>query len=151
MPLSCVLGWTMVPLTAIDSRIGLLPDSFTVFLVLSGVVAAGWLDPRWPVDNLLGAAAGFSAFAALGWGYEQIRGRPGLGLGDAKLLAGLGAWVSWTGLPTVVFLAAILGLGFIFLRSFQGEPIKAADSLPFGPFLAAGGWLVWLYGPLAIS
>jgi leader peptidase (prepilin peptidase)/N-methyltransferase len=72
-------------------------------------------------------------------------------LGDAKLLAASGAWVSWTGLPSVVLIAALAGLVFAVIRARRGGGIEAAARVPFGTFLCLGTWIVWLYGPLQIG
>ncbi|MBS0472770.1 MAG: prepilin peptidase [Proteobacteria bacterium] len=145
---SCVLGWTLLTLSAIDARTGYLPDVLTLPLIAVGLVVAWLIDPAIVVEHLIGAAAGFAVFAVLGEVYRRLRGRDGLGLGDAKLLAAAGAWLGWRGLPTVVLLAALAGLAFVLFRRMRGEDITAADRLAFGPALALGIWLVWLYGPL---
>lgn len=71
-----------------------------------------------------------------------------MGQGDAKLVAALGAWVGWQGLPTVMLYAAIGGLIVAAVLAARGESVSRERALPFGPYLCAGGWLVWLYGPL---
>lgn len=95
---------------------------------------------------------GFAVFAFIAKLYRRIRGRDGLGLGDAKLLGALGAWVGWQGLPTVVLYAAGAGLLWALARSLvrpgRFKPLDPKQRLPFGPFLCLAGWLVWLYGPL---
>lgn len=148
---SCALGWMLLTLALIDWRRFLLPDELTLLLALSGLAAAYVLDTANFTDHLIGAAAGLLAFLGLGWIYRQIRHRDGLGFGDAKLLGALGAWLSWEGLPSVIFLAAITALAWTLARHLAGQRLTARDRLPFGPFLAAGGWLVWLYGPLSSS
>jgi leader peptidase (prepilin peptidase)/N-methyltransferase len=102
-------------------------------------------------DHALGAVIGFAAFALIAWLYRRLRRREGLGLGDAKLSAAIGAWVSWQGLPTMLLWGSILGLAFAVGLSLLGRPLRLSDRLPFGVFLAAGGWLVWLYGPLGFA
>jgi leader peptidase (prepilin peptidase)/N-methyltransferase len=71
-----------------------------------------------------------------------------MGLGDAKLMAGLGAWVSWMGLTTVVLYGGAAACLYVLLGRFSKNRSTSADRIPFGTFLALGGWLVWLYGPL---
>ena len=107
---SCVLGWTLLTLALIDWRAFLLPDALTAPLVVFGLAAAYVLDRIHLADHVIGAAAGFLAFAAVALLYRMLRGRPGLGLGDAKLLAGAGAWLTWQALPSVVLFGAVLGL-----------------------------------------
>ena len=145
---SCLLGWTLMTLAAIDARTGLLPDVLTLPLVAAGLAVAFAIDRASLLGHVIGAAAGFLVFAALAEIYRRLRGRDGLGLGDAKLLAASGAWLSWSGLPTTVLFAAFIGLAFVLVRRARGEALEAADRLAFGPALAAATWLVWLYGPL---
>jgi len=142
----CFLGWMLLALAAVDWRAFILPDSLTLPLLASGLAVASWLRPPW-VDHLIGAAAGFVVFWFLALVYRLLRGREGLGLGDAKLLAALGAWLSWQGLPTVLLWASMLGLGFALVRAAAGMGLRLSDRIPFGVFLAGGGWLVWLYRP----
>ncbi len=87
----------------------------------------------------------------MAWLYRRIRRRRGIGLGDAKLLAAIGAWVTWTGLPTVLLYAAVSGLVYAAAARLAGHRLGAASPIPFGPHLCLGGWLVWLYGPLMVG
>jgi leader peptidase (prepilin peptidase)/N-methyltransferase len=145
---SCLLGWTLLLLAAIDWRVLLLPDVLTLPLMIAGLAVAFFVSPEtWP-DHLIGAVAGFAILAAVALLYRRLRHREGLGLGDAKLLAALGAWVSWQGLPTVLLWGSMLGLVFALACSTMGRGLQWSDRIPFGVFLGAGGWLVWLYGPL---
>ncbi|MEI9886373.1 MAG: A24 family peptidase [Rhizomicrobium sp.] len=145
---SCALGWTLLTLAAIDWRSGLLPDVLTLPLAALGLGVAFALDRTALPDHVLGAVAGFAVFWALAEIYRRLRGRDGLGLGDAKLLGAAGAWLSWSALPTVVLFAAFLGLALVLARRARGQVLTATDRLAFGPALAAATWLVWLYGPL---
>ncbi len=143
-----VLGWSLLLLAVIDYRCLLLPDLVTLPLMLLGLAVAWWIEPTKIWAHGLGAAIGFVGLAAVAWIYRRFRGIEGLGLGDAKLFAASGAWVSWSGLASVLLLAALAGLAGAALLKLSGRPLGARDPLPFGPFLAAGTWLVWLYGPL---
>lgn len=145
---SCVLGWFLVLLAVTDWRALLLPDVLTLPLLVLGFGATFAIAPQAWADHAIGAVAGFVLLAAVALAYRRLRGREGLGLGDAKLLAALGAWVSWQGLPTILLLGSMLGLAFALARAALGRGLDLSDRLPFGVFLAAGGWLVWLYGPL---
>jgi leader peptidase (prepilin peptidase)/N-methyltransferase len=78
--------------------------------------------------------------------YRRLRGRDGLGRGDAKLLAAGGAWLGWSALPWVVLLAALLGLLLALLQRLRGERLTAETAVPFGPALALAIWLIWIYG-----
>lgn len=148
---TALFGWTLLTLALIDWRTQTLPDALTLPLAGAGLIVAFLLDRGAVADHALGAAAGFIAFEAIAILYRLLRGRAGLGLGDAKLLAALGAWLSWTGLPTAVLYAGTIGLSVALAVSLSGRPIDATERLPFGTFLAIGGWLVWLYGPLGLS
>ena len=148
---SCMLGWALLLLAAIDWRVQLLPDVITLPLMVAGLLAS-FLIPLGPWrDHAIGAAAGFIALALIAWFYHRLRRREGLGLGDAKLSAAIGAWIGWQGLPTMLLWGSILGLLFAIALSLSGRRVQLSDRLPFGVFLSAGGWLVWLYGPLAFG
>ena len=146
---SCALGWVVLALALIDWRDGILPDVLTLPLLALGLIVVYFSDPPAMLDSIAGAAAGFLLFAGIRWLYQKLRGREGLGLGDAKLLAAAGAWVGWEGLPSLVLIAAALGLGSALLLAWRGGQRLSGDlSLSFGPALCAGLWLVWLYGPV---
>ena len=148
---SCLLGWWLLLLAAIDWRNFLLPDALTLPLGIAGLAVTYTIDPSGLADHLIGALCGFLVFAAVGFVYSRIRGREGLGLGDAKLMGALGAWLSWQGLPSALLFAAMAGLVFVLGRSLVRRPLALGDPIPFGSFLALGGWLVWLYGPLLLQ
>jgi leader peptidase (prepilin peptidase)/N-methyltransferase len=148
---SCALGWLLLALAAADWRTYLLPDGLVLALALGGIAATALLMPDRLVDHLAGALAGFLVFWGVAALYRRWRGRDGMGLGDAKLLAALGAWVSWEGLPSTVLIAAAAALAAALLRGLMRRRLSGGEALPFGPFLAAGGWLVWLYGPLTFN
>ncbi len=148
---SCGLGWTLLTLALIDWRHHLLPDQLTLPLAAAGLVVAYAVRPEGLVDHMAGAAAGFAGFVLVAWLYRRLRAREGLGLGDAKLLAAAGAWVSWVGLPGVVLTAALAALAVALAGTLAGRGLRADTRLPFGPYLALGTWLVWLYGPLTIA
>jgi len=147
--LTALFGWCLLTLAAIDWRTRRLPDLLTLVLGLVGLVAA-WLYDRdnW-AEHVGAACAGGAIMLAIALTYRWLRGREGLGYGDAKLFAAIGAWVSFSGLPTVLFLSAVLAMSCFAVRAV----IKNSgwgDRLPFGPFLAAAAWFVWLYGPLVL-
>ena len=145
---SSILGWSLLAVAVIDWRHKLLPDGLTLPLIVLGLGTAYWANPANITDHLTGALGGFAAFAAIAWAYRRLRGRQGLGLGDAKLLAAAGAWTSWTGLPSVVLIGALTALGLALVGTARGDALRATTELAFGPHLALGTWLVWLYGPI---
>ena len=148
---SCVLGWALLALAVIDLRDMILPDALTLPLVALGVFEGALLQGGLPIGNLIGAAGGYAAFFLVARTYRLLRGREGLGAGDAKLLAAAGAWISWQGLPSVVLEAAMVALLVIAVRGAFGETPSRRQRLAFGPYLCLGTWLVWLYGPLMIE
>ncbi|MDB5406571.1 MAG: type 4 prepilin peptidase 1 [Rhodospirillales bacterium] len=149
---SCCLGWTLLALALIDAREFVLPDFLTLPLVLLGLLASWIIAGTGLLDHILGAACGLTSIVVLRWLYYLVRRREGIGLGDAKLLAAAGAWVSWTGLASVVLIGALTGLSAMLARRWRtGEPLSYADRVPFGAFLCLGTWLVWLYGPIEVQ
>lgn len=151
--IGCGLGWTLLTLAWIDAEHFILPDYLTVPLIAAGLLVTGWLEPGALLDHAVGAALGLMFVIIVRQIYAMVRGREGIGLGDAKLLAAAGAFVSWDGLPSVVAVGAVAGLGTALadgvLRRRKGEgSISLSDRVPFGTFLCLGTWIVWLYGPL---
>lgn len=144
----CVLGWILLTLAAIDIRDGILPDILTLPLIVLGFVATHFLAPWQMLDSAIGTVVGFAIFALIRWLYRRLRGREGMGLGDAKLLAASGAWVAWNGLPSVVLIAALAGLVMALVVARNAKQLTLNQRVPFGPALCLGTWLVWLYGPI---
>lgn len=141
-------GWWLLVLGWIDWRHTILPDVLTLPLIPLGLAVAATLEPENLLDALFGVAAGFFGLWLVAWGYRRMRGREGLGLGDAKLLAAAGAWVGASGLPSVLAGAALGGLAATGGMMLAGRRLDRYSALPFGPFLAGAAWLVWLYGPV---
>lgn len=147
---SCVLGWALLALAVTDRRCFLLPDALTLPLLGLGLAATGCFDPAALGAHGLAAALGWLGFVLLARLYRSLRGREGLGLGDAKLLAGSAAWVGPAGVPGVVLVASLLGLCEVaILRLRRGAPLPGNLRIAFGTWLAVGLWLIWLYGPLS--
>ncbi len=109
--LGAVLGWGLLALAWIDAEHFWLPDVLTLPLIVLGLGATAVLEPEAITDHALGAALGYAAFRGVDWLYRRLRGRAGLGQGDAKLLAAAGAWLGAVALPSVVLVAATFGLG----------------------------------------
>ena len=144
------LAWTLLLLAILDGEHFWLPDAITWPLAGAGLAwafAPGGLEP---LDAAIGAVAGFVFFAALAWAYRRLRGREGLGDGDARLLAAAGAWVGWVGLPSVLIWACLGGFSLVAAQAILGRAPRGDTPLPFGVFLALGIWLTWLYGPLGL-
>lgn len=140
-----LLTWVLVALTFIDLDKMLLPDQLTLPLLWGGLLSnlAGGFVPL--ADAVIGAMAGYLVLWSLYWAFKLLTGKEGMGYGDFKLLAALGAWLGWQALPIVLLLSslvgAIIGISLILLRNHhQGKPI------PFGPYLAIAGWIALLWG-----
>jgi leader peptidase (prepilin peptidase)/N-methyltransferase len=112
---TAALGWVLLALAVIDARHFLLPDVLTLPLIPAGLAVAWWLDPGQLLHHALGAALGFVGFAGLAWVYRKLRGREGLGLGDAKLLAAAGAW-GYGGVTVTVHRTPLPNFGLNVLR-----------------------------------
>lgn len=148
------LGWVLLTLAVIDLRHMLLPDVLTLPLVAAGLAIAATLGADAFLDNLIGALVGGGLFVAVTLVYRRATMRDGLGLGDAKLFAGAGAWVGWQGLASVLLIGAASGLVVtMILLSARGVRGTSAlrTEVPFGPYLAFASWLTWLYGPLQLA
>jgi len=142
-----LLSWLLLPLMVIDAEHQLLPDLLTLGLLWLGLLAnlLAWLPAVTLHASVAGAITGYGVLALLAHGWYWLRGKEALGLGDAKLLAALGAWLGWQRLPELLLLASIGGIGWALMaRLLWRRPLSAA--LPFGPFLAVAGWLLWLSG-----
>jgi leader peptidase (prepilin peptidase)/N-methyltransferase len=141
-------GWWLLALIVTDAEHQWLPDRLTLPLVPLALLVPASL-PGWPplAERLWGAGLGFAGLWAVGAGYRLLRGRDGLGGGDPKLMAGLGALLGGWALPFVLVAAALLGLVLAGLDALRGRPVSAATRLPLGALLAGTALpLVWL-GP----
>ena len=141
---TALLGWWLLLLALLDLEHQWLPDRLTLPLIAAGL-AIGWagLGPEL-VDRLAGAAIGWSALMLIAVGYRMLRGREGLGGGDPKLFAAIGAWVGAWHLPLILLGAGLIGLASVALMRLRGRDVGAATRLPLGTFLALAAWPVWL-------
>lgn len=139
-----VFGWALLLLAVLDIRHFWLPDRVTLPLLLTGLGVA-WLLGTPPIaDAAIGAGAGFLILFLIGLAYRAVRGRDGIGGGDSKLLAAIGAWLGWQILPLVILLASATGLLVVLIHSISGQSTATTDRLPFGAFLAVTTWPLWL-------
>ncbi len=145
---TAALGWQLLLIALIDAENFWLPDELTLPLIATGLIASAVLATGWPVDQIIGAVAGFVSLWLLAEVYRRVRGRQGLGGGDPILFAGAGAWVGWQGLPSVLLWACAAGFSMVLTLLITRRRVSATDRLPFGTFLAIGVWLTWLYGPI---
>lgn len=146
-----LLTWFLIALTFIDIDTQLLPDRLTLPLLWLGLTLSLWGaqgDATVPVDvrsSLIGALAGYLSLWSVYHLFRLVTGKEGMGYGDFKLLAALGAWLGWQMLLPVILIAAVVGavVGIVILairRQSRATPIA------FGPFLAAAGWLALMFG-----
>jgi len=143
---TAAFGWGLVLIALIDAEHFWLPHRLTIPLMIGGLLAAGGLQPESLTERLIGAGVGWAFLALLAAAYRRLRGRDGLGGGDAMMLGALGAWVGWQGLPSVLLFAALLGLAAALLQ----RKLQADARMPFGTLMAPAAWAVWLYGPLGV-
>lgn len=146
--LTALLGWQLLLIAVVDAEHFWLPDELTLPLLALGLAASALLDGPTLWNSLIGAAAGFASLWSLAWAYRKLRGREGLGGGDPRLSAAIGAWVGWAGLPSVFLWAAAAGLSVVLATQLGRQRLTGSSRLPFGVFLAVGGWFTWVYGPL---
>jgi leader peptidase (prepilin peptidase)/N-methyltransferase len=147
LPLAVVtllLGLWLLLIAALDVEHHWLPDRLTLPLIPLGLVAA-WAGYGPPLDErLIGAVLGWGVLFLIAAAYRRLRGREGMGGGDPKLLAALGAWVGAMQLPFVLLGAGLLGLAAALLMRLRGEPVTGSSRLPLGALMAVTAWPVWL-------
>lgn len=143
---SVALAGLLAALAVIDLKTFRLPNSLTLAVAgLGGVMVWVTRADMWQ-HHLIGGLIGYGVLWGVEVGYKALRGREGLGRGDAKLLGALGLWVGWTGLAPTLLIASFGGLVFALIysiRSGNGSP----GMIAFGPWIALGGWIIWLAGP----
>jgi leader peptidase (prepilin peptidase)/N-methyltransferase len=142
--------WALIALTMIDIDHMLLPDSLTLPLLWLGLMfnMGGTFVPL--QDAVIGAIAGYTSLWAIYWLFKLSTGKEGMGYGDFKLLAALGAWMGWQVLPVVILLSSVVGIVLAVLVMFLQKRGKDVP-IPFGPYLAIAGWIALLWGTQLIS
>jgi prepilin signal peptidase PulO-like enzyme (type II secretory pathway) len=146
-----LLGWLLLALAAIDLRTYLLPDPLNAAVLLLGAAMVALTRPaEWPV-HLAGAVIGFGLLWLVEVLYRRLRGRDGLGRGDAKLLGALGMWVGAPGIAPVLLIASLAGIAAALAGSVRkSTPLSATSAIAFGPWIALGGFIVWMLQPAAM-
>lgn len=141
---TALLGWWLLLAAMLDLEQQWLPDRLTLPLIPLGLLAA-WagFGPALG-ERALGAVVGWATLALLALLYRLVRHREGMGGGDPKLLAALGAWVGIWHLPVVLLGAGLFGLGAVLLMRLRGEQVTATSRLPLGTLMILAAWPVWL-------
>lgn len=142
----------LVPITMIDADHQLIPDSIVLPLMWVGLAMSLWHPMPGaevlfiaPGQAIVGAMAGYLSLWSVYWLFKLATGKEGMGHGDFKLLAALGAWLGWQALPTIILMSAVVGAAFgLTMILLRGR--DRSVPMPFGPFLAAAGWITMLYG-----
>lgn len=140
-----VLTWSLIALSLIDYDTQLLPDVITLPLVWLGLLLSLWSVYVDSATSIIGAVAGYMVLWTIYQLFKLATGKEGMGFGDFKLLAVLGAWLGWQYIPTIILLSslagAVIGISLIVLKKHnKNKPI------PFGPYLAIAGWLALIWG-----
>lgn len=137
--------WMLISAAAIDFRTTLLPDQFTLPLLWLGLLAAAYGLYVDPVTAIWGAVVGYLSLWSVYWAFKLLTGKEGMGYGDFKLLAALGAFCGWQGLLPIVLMSSLIGavIGGLFLALRNKD---SQTQIPFGPFLAAAGWVQFMFG-----
>jgi leader peptidase (prepilin peptidase)/N-methyltransferase len=154
--LAMIFTWYLISLTGIDIDRQLLPDILTIPLLWMALIASLWYTaggappPVLPQDAVIGAVAGYLFLWSVFQLFRLMTGKEGMGYGDFKLFAAIGAWLGWQMLPLVLLLAAVVGsvVGVAMIaarRQGRGVPI------PFGPYLAGAAWIALLWGPQIVE
>ncbi|MFT7053774.1 MAG: leader peptidase (prepilin peptidase)/N-methyltransferase [Psychromonas sp.] len=140
-----VFTWVLISLTFIDFDTMLLPDSLTLPLLWLGLlinVSGTFTDLT---SSVLGATFGYLTLWSIYWLFKIVTGKEGMGYGDFKLLAALGAWFGWQALPLIILLSSFSG-AIIGIAIVLASKDKLSRPMPFGPYLAVAGWLFLVYG-----
>ncbi|MDO5692238.1 MAG: A24 family peptidase [Pseudomonadota bacterium] len=146
----CTFAATLVTLTLIDWDTTLLPDDLTLPLLWLGLItsALGITGVRLP-DAVWGAVGGYMSLWLVYWGFKLIRNKEGMGFGDFKLFAALGAWFGWQALIPIILMASVIG-SLVGIGMKLTSSLREGGAVPFGPFLAMGGLTAMIFGPQSI-
>lgn len=145
-----IFTWISISLIFIDLDHHILPDNLTLLLLWIGLLFSLFSTFTNSHDAIIGAIAGYLIFAVIQWLFKFATGKIGMGQGDFKYLAALGAYLGWQQLPIIILLASISGLIFglthmAIKRNFKSVP------MPFGPYLAIAGWVSLVWGPVILE
>jgi len=140
-----IFSWVLISLTFIDIDHQLLPDNMTLPLLWAGLVLNSFGMFTDLQSALFGAVFGYLTLWTVYWLFKLVTGKEGMGFGDFKLLAALGAWMGWQQLPLIIILSSLVGailgiLNIVISGKDKNKPI------PFGPYLAIAGWIAFFWG-----
>lgn len=141
-----IFTWISIALIFIDLDHHILPDHLTLLLLWIGLLFSIYSVFTNSHDAIIGAVAGYLIFATIQWLFKLATGKVGMGQGDYKYLAALGAYLGWQQLPIIILLASISGLIFGLTHMMMKRQFKSVP-LPFGPYLAIAGWISMMWGP----
>ena len=139
------LSWTLIALTLIDYDKQLLPDDLTLPLLWLGLLISFFDVFTDTQSSLIGAMLGYMILWTVFQIFKMVTGKEGMGYGDFKLLAALGAWLGWELLPQIILLSSVVGAVTGIFMLITGLT-KRAQPIPFGPYLAAAGWIALMWG-----
>lgn len=148
--LGMVLVWVLVALTLIDVDHQLLPDNLTLPLLWLGLVANSFSLFVSLSDAVWGAVVGYLSLWSVYWVFKLLTGKEGMGFGDFKLLAALGAWMGWQAVPLIIILSSLVGAvigGAAMVLAGRGRDFR----IPFGPYLAGAGLIAFIWGDKLIA
>jgi leader peptidase (prepilin peptidase)/N-methyltransferase len=146
----CGFSAVLVTLAMIDWDTTLLPDNLTLPLLWAGLLGSALQWIQVPLfDSVLGAAAGYLSLWTVYWGFKLATGKEGMGFGDFKLYAALGAWFGWQALVPLILLASVVGAVIGIAMKFSSG-LREGDYIPFGPFLVGAGLIAMVFGPQSV-
>jgi len=145
-----IFTWALIAMALIDFHTTLLPDTLTLPLLWLGLVISLWTVFVDSHSAIIGAAAGYMVLWLVFQAFKIITGKEGMGFGDFKLLAALGAWLGWAKLPLIILLSSLTGaiIGIMMMVVFKHQ---RDQPIPFGPYLAIAGWIAMMWGDQIVS
>ena len=146
-----LFGWLLLPLALLDARHFWLPDRLNLLLAIIGLPLAGPMLDTLLLDRWIGAVAGGVLLAAIAWAYRRYRGGDGMGGGDPKLVAAIGAWTGWQPLPLLLLLASLGGIVWALATKGKEDRPLAERPVPFGLFACVAAWLAVPLWPVISS
>ena len=150
--MAIIMTLALVPIAMIDADTQLIPDSIVLPLMWIGLAMSLYhpmagADALFiaPQDAIVGAMAGYLSLWSIYWLFKLVTGKEGMGYGDFKLLAALGAWLGWQQLPMIILMSAVVG-AVVGIAMMVFRKHERSIPIPFGPYLAAAGWIAMLWG-----